>query len=95
LKVTRESIEDFTVEFESDEELRHEFEAKPQRGRIVSLFDGETRGNVVLLDQESAHNYIRGSAHSEDDFDLRGCRQSDCEDYSNGLPIRRHAANSN
>ena len=27
MKVTRESIEDFTVEFESDEELRHEFEA--------------------------------------------------------------------
>jgi hypothetical protein len=34
LKVTRESIEDFTVEFESDEELRHEFEANLSAGGL-------------------------------------------------------------
>jgi hypothetical protein len=34
LKVTKESIESFTVEFESDEELRHEFEANLSAGGL-------------------------------------------------------------
>jgi hypothetical protein len=34
LKVTRESIESFTVEFESDVELRHEFEANLSAGGL-------------------------------------------------------------
>jgi hypothetical protein len=34
LKVTNESIESFTVEFESDEELRHEFEANLSAGGL-------------------------------------------------------------
>lgn len=34
MKVTKESIESFTVEFESDEELRHEFEANLSAGGL-------------------------------------------------------------
>jgi hypothetical protein len=34
LKVTKESIESFTVEFESDEELRHEFETNLSAGGL-------------------------------------------------------------
>lgn len=34
MKVTKESIESFTVEFESDEELRHEFEANLTAGGL-------------------------------------------------------------
>jgi len=35
LKVTKESIESFAVEFESDEELRHEFEANLSAGGLL------------------------------------------------------------
>ena len=34
MKVTKESIENFTVEFESEEELRHEFEANLSAGGL-------------------------------------------------------------
>jgi hypothetical protein len=124
LKVTKESIESFIVEFESDEELRREFEANLNAGglflssmgqpaelstiqlnlrlneggsfaasaTVVRLFEGafavsidanpQRSADSVLPSQESSHNYRRGLANSEVDFDLCGCRRSDCEDDS-------------
>jgi hypothetical protein len=50
LKVTRESIEGFTVEFESDEELRHEFEANlSSGGLLLSSTERPTEMSTIQL----------------------------------------------